>query len=59
VLRIDPPPPPKKNEPPKPVVQAQPKAQPQQAAAPAPKRLSRLEQLRLEQAEKAKAAGGK
>jgi hypothetical protein len=52
VLRIDAPPPPKKDEP-KP-------AMPAAAAAPAPapkaepKRLSRLEQLRLEQAEKAK-----
>jgi hypothetical protein len=56
VLRIDPPPPPKKNEPAKPAVaQAQAPA-PTPNAAP-PKRLSRLEQLRLEQAEKAKAAG--
>lgn len=53
VLRIDPPPPPKKDEPAK-----QPEPQPKPAEtkpeAPQPKRLSRLEQLRLEQAERAK-----
>jgi hypothetical protein len=56
VLRIDPPPPPKKSEPAPAVAQAKPMPTPAPTAA-APKRLSRLEQLRLEQAEKAKAAG--
>jgi hypothetical protein len=55
VLRIDPPPPPKKNEPAKPAVAAAATPAPAPAAAAAPKRLSRLEQLRLEQAERAKA----
>jgi hypothetical protein len=57
VLRIDPPPPPKKEEPKAAAAPA--KAATPAPAAAAPKRLSRLEQLRLEQAEKAKAAAGK
>jgi len=56
VLRIDPPPPPKKEEP-KPAAAAPAKTPTPAPAAAAPKRLSRLEQLRLEQAEKAKAVG--
>ncbi len=64
VLRIDPPPPPKPNAPPPPpapVVAAQPTPAPAPApaAAPPPKVLSRLEKLRLEAEERAKAAGEK
>ena len=57
VLRIDPPPPPKPNAPPAPVAQAAPKPKPAEipAAAPPPKPLSRLEKLRLEAAERARA----
>jgi len=54
VLRIDTPPQPKKNEPAKPAVAAAQTPAPAPTAA-APKRLTRLEQLRLEQAERAKA----
>lgn len=55
-LRIDVPLPPKPNEPAKPVVQAPPPMpMPNQ---PPPKRLSRLEMLRLEQEEREKAAKG-
>lgn len=56
VLRIDPPPPPKKDEP-KPAPQQVAQKQPEPAKKPE-KRLSRLEQLRLEQAERAKAQAG-
>lgn len=54
VLRIDPPPPPKKDEPaPAPVAAAAPAEPPPPAPMPE-KRLTRLEKLRLEQAERAK-----
>jgi hypothetical protein len=53
-LRIDPPPPPKANQPTKVAATPPPAAPP----AKVEKKLSRLEKLRLEQAEKEKAAGG-
>ncbi len=56
-LRVDVPLPPKANEPPPPAPAAA--APPPPPAAAPPKPLSRLEQLRLEQAEKAKAAATK
>ena len=52
-LRIDKPLPPKKNEPPKPVEVA--KKEPAKPMPPMQKRLTRLEKLRLEQAQRAKA----
>jgi hypothetical protein len=57
-LRVDVPLPPKKDEPPKPAAAPQPAAQPAAPMPPVVKRLTRLEQLRLEQAEREKALKG-
>jgi hypothetical protein len=57
VLRIDPPPPPKPTEPAKPAV-ATPPPPPAAPPPPAERRLTRLEKLRLEAAERLKTASG-